>query len=44
MVMDDPGYTLRRIPRARRPVIDRLAGASRRYQVHALVELDVSEA
>jgi pyruvate/2-oxoglutarate dehydrogenase complex dihydrolipoamide acyltransferase (E2) component len=42
--MDEPGYTVRRIPRARRPVIDRLAGANRRYQVHALVELDASEA
>ena len=37
---------LRRSARAeeRQPVLDRLAGASRRFQVHALVELDVSEA
>lgn len=28
----------------RRPVLDRLAGASRRFQVHALLELDVGEA
>ncbi|WP_353813864.1 2-oxo acid dehydrogenase subunit E2 [Agromyces sp. SYSU T00266] len=39
-----PGYTLTPIPRERRPVLDRLAGARRRFQVHALVELDVSEA
>ena len=39
-----PGYVVRRIPRERRPVLDRLVGASRRHQVHALVELDVSEA
>lgn len=42
--MDDPDYVVRRIPRNRRPVLDRLVGASRRFQVHALVELDVSEA
>lgn len=42
--MSSPGYVVRRIPRNRRPVIDRLVGASRRFQVHALVELDVSEA
>ena len=29
-------------PRNRQPVLDRLAGASRRFQVHALVELDVT--
>ncbi|KRB44883.1 2-oxo acid dehydrogenase subunit E2 [Terrabacter sp. Root181] len=40
----DPGYVVQRVPRDRRPVLDRLAGASRRFQVHALVELDVSEA
>jgi len=40
----EPGYVVRRIPRERRPVLDRLVGASRRHQVHALVELDVSEA
>ncbi|MUN06667.1 2-oxo acid dehydrogenase subunit E2 [Agromyces luteolus] len=32
------------MPRERRPVLDRLAGARRRFQVHALVELDVAEA
>jgi pyruvate/2-oxoglutarate dehydrogenase complex dihydrolipoamide acyltransferase (E2) component len=42
--MDSPGFVVRRIPPERRPVLDRLIGASRRYQVHALVELDVSEA
>jgi pyruvate/2-oxoglutarate dehydrogenase complex dihydrolipoamide acyltransferase (E2) component len=42
--MSSPGYVVRRIPRNRRPVIDRLVGASRRFQVHALLELDVSEA
>lgn len=40
----DPGYVVERVPRDRRPVLDRLAGAGRRFQVHALVELDVSEA
>ena len=39
-----PGYLLQPVPRERQPVLDRLAGASRRFQVHALVELDVSEA
>ncbi|WP_195760579.1 2-oxo acid dehydrogenase subunit E2 [Agromyces kandeliae] len=39
-----PGYTIRRIPWERRPVLDRLAGARRRFLVHALVELDVGEA
>jgi pyruvate/2-oxoglutarate dehydrogenase complex dihydrolipoamide acyltransferase (E2) component len=39
-----PDYIVSRIPRNRRPVLDRLAGASRRFPVHALVELDVSEA
>ncbi|WP_438855803.1 2-oxo acid dehydrogenase subunit E2 [Agromyces sp. M3QZ16-3] len=38
------GYSLRPIPRERRPVLDRLASAHRRFQVHALVELDVGEA
>ena len=38
------GYAVRRIDRAREPVLDRLAGASRRFQVHALVELDVTSA
>ena len=42
--MSAPGYAVRRVPRYRRPVLDRLAGASRRFQVHGLVELDVSEA
>jgi pyruvate/2-oxoglutarate dehydrogenase complex dihydrolipoamide acyltransferase (E2) component len=32
------------VPKGRQPVLDRLAGASRRFQVHALVEFDVSEA
>lgn len=41
---DRAGYVLGRIPPSRRPVLDRLAGARRRFQVHALVELDVSEA
>ena len=39
-----PGYTLDPVPRNRRPVLDRLIGASRRFQVHALVEFDVTEA
>lgn len=39
----EPGYVLSPVPRNRRPVLDRLASASRRFQVHALVELDVSE-
>ncbi len=38
------GYTVRGIPPQRRPVLDRLAGAARRFSVHALVELDVAEA
>jgi len=38
------GYTLDPVPRNRRPVLDRLIGASRRFQVHALVEFDVTEA
>lgn len=37
-----PGYVVRRIPRDRQPVLDRLAGASRRFQVHTLLELDVT--
>ena len=39
-----PGYVIRPVPRERQPVLDRLAGASRRFQVHALAELDVGEA
>ena len=39
-----PGYVVRRIPKERRPVLDRLAGASRRFQVHALLEFDVTDA
>jgi pyruvate dehydrogenase E2 component (dihydrolipoamide acetyltransferase) len=39
-----PGYVVRPVPRARQPVLDRLVGASRRFQIHALVELDVTEA
>jgi pyruvate/2-oxoglutarate dehydrogenase complex dihydrolipoamide acyltransferase (E2) component len=38
------GYVVRPVPRERRPVLDRLVGASRRFQIHALVELDVTEA
>ena len=38
------GYVARPVPRERGPVLDRLAGASRRFQVHALVELDVTAA
>lgn len=38
------GYTVAPVPRERQPVLDRLAGASRRFQVHALVELDVTRA
>jgi pyruvate/2-oxoglutarate dehydrogenase complex dihydrolipoamide acyltransferase (E2) component len=38
------GYTLSPVPAERQPVLDRLAGASRRFQVHALVELDVTHA
>lgn len=38
------GYVMRPVPPERRPVLDRLAGASRRFQIHALVELDVGEA
>jgi pyruvate/2-oxoglutarate dehydrogenase complex dihydrolipoamide acyltransferase (E2) component len=38
------GYALRPIPKERQPVLDRLTGASRRFQVHALVELDVTTA
>ena len=37
------GYVLNPVPSERQPVLDRLAGASRRFQVHALVELDVTE-
>ncbi|WP_323101118.1 2-oxo acid dehydrogenase subunit E2 [Intrasporangium sp. YIM S08009] len=38
------GFVVRGIPPERQPVLDRLAGAARRFQVHALVELDVGEA
>jgi len=38
------GYAIRSVPRERQPVLDRLAGASRRFQIHALAELDVTEA
>jgi len=38
-----PGYALRRVPGERQPVLDRLVGASRRFQVHALLEIDVTE-
>ncbi|WP_448809203.1 2-oxo acid dehydrogenase subunit E2 [Agromyces bauzanensis] len=41
---DQPGYVVRPVPKERRPVLDRLAGASRRFQVHALLELDATEA
>ena len=39
-----PGYALHPIPKERQPVLDRLTSASRRFQVHALVELDVTAA
>ena len=39
-----PGYVVTPVPKNRQPVLDRLAGASRRFQVHALVEFDVTEA
>jgi len=39
---EGPAYALSRVPKNRQPVLDRLAGASRRFQVHALVEYDVS--
>lgn len=38
------GYQLTPVPRDRQPVLDRLAGANRRFQVHALLELDVTRA
>lgn len=38
------GYSVRPVPRERRPVVDRLWSASRKAQVHALVELDVTRA
>lgn len=41
---DPPGFVVRPIPRGRRHVLDRLASASRKFQVHALVELDVTRA
>ena len=37
-------YSVRPIPRERRPVLDRLWSASRKAQVHALLELDVTNA
>ena len=40
----NPGYVVRPIPKERQPVLDRLTSASRRFQVHALVELDVTAA
>ena len=43
-VTTGPGYVVRPVPKERQPVLDRLAGASRRFQVHALAELDVSVA
>lgn len=39
-----PSYRLRPVPPERQPVLDRLASASRRFQVHALLELDVTQA
>src|SRR4051812_43698667 len=36
------GFAVARVTKERQPVLDRLAGASRRFQVHALVELDVT--
>ncbi len=39
-----PGYAVAPVPKERQPVLDRLAGANRRFQVHALVELEVTEA
>lgn len=36
-------YRLQPVPSERRPVLDRLASASRRFQVHALLEVDVTE-
>jgi pyruvate/2-oxoglutarate dehydrogenase complex dihydrolipoamide acyltransferase (E2) component len=41
---EPPGYVVRAVPKNRQPVLDRLAGASRRLQVHALIELDVTNA
>jgi pyruvate/2-oxoglutarate dehydrogenase complex dihydrolipoamide acyltransferase (E2) component len=37
------GYVPRPVPGDRQPVLDRLAGASRRFTVHALLEVDVTE-
>lgn len=37
------GYVLTPVPRERQPVLDRLVGASRRFTVHALLEVDVTE-
>ena len=39
-----PRYVVKPVPPERQPVLDRLSGASRRFQVHALAELDVGEA
>ena len=39
-----PGYVLQPVPRERRPVLDRLIGANRHFNVHALVEPDVTQA
>lgn len=36
-------YAVRPVPRERQPVLDRLAGASRRFTVHALLEVDVTQ-
>jgi pyruvate/2-oxoglutarate dehydrogenase complex dihydrolipoamide acyltransferase (E2) component len=37
-------WTVAPVPKERQPVLDRLAGASRRFQVHGLLELDVTTA
>ena len=42
--MSRAGYVVCPIPRERQPVLDRLTSASRRFPVHALVELDVTRA
>jgi pyruvate/2-oxoglutarate dehydrogenase complex dihydrolipoamide acyltransferase (E2) component len=41
---EGPAYALLPIPKNRQPVLDRLVGARRRFQVHALLEFDVTEA
>jgi len=38
------GYVVRPVPRNRMVVLDLLAGAARRFQVHGLVEFDVGQA